>query len=614
MPNIGIDLGTTHSLVAVVLGDTPRCLLDDDEQALVPSAVRYGTDGIPKAVGAAALGDAGVPDGITFTSFKRFMGRGADDVREEARRFRYPMIDDPEGMVRFRVGPRQVTPVELSSFVLRLLHARAEECLFSRPGGAVITVPAYFDDAQRQATRDAARVAGIEVLRLLNEPTAAALAYGLDKAQTGQRVAVYDLGGGTFDISILELDDGIFQVLSTAGDTHLGGDDFDQALADLLLAQAGIADADGATFRTAVRAAEAAKRALTDAESTVIRTELAGQAVEAAIDRATFEQLIAKLVARTGEACRQALADAELAPGDIDEVVLVGGSTRVPLVRRFVAELFGRPPHCDLDPDQVVAIGAAVQADILSGRSNIADDMLLIDVVPLSLGIEMMGGTTERLIPRTSSIPATASQTFTTHVDDQTHVELHVVQGERELAAHNRSLGRFKLRIPEMPAGIPRVRVDFMVDADGLMRVSATEEHTGERAEIEVRPTYGLPDEEIEQMLEDAIDHAEEDIEDRLLIDARIEGEQILHSLRKALADDAALLEADEGDRFVSAMKRLEAALQGDDRRAILDIGEEVDSMTAPFAQRRIERDLATAIHGRMTDDVAGKLGMGDEA
>jgi molecular chaperone HscA len=614
MPNIGIDLGTTNSLVAVVLGDTPRCLLDDDDRAQVPSAVRYGPDGIPKAVGFPALGEAGVPDGITFTSFKRFMGRGADDVREEAARFRYPMVEDPQGMVRFKVGPRQVTPVELSSFVLRLLHSRAEECLFSRPSGAVITVPAYFDDAQRQATRDAATVAGIEVLRLLNEPTAAALAYGLDKAQTGQRVAVYDLGGGTFDISILELDDGVFQVLSTAGDTHLGGDDFDQALARLLLDQAGITDADGPTFRAAVRAAEAAKVALTTAESTTIQVTLQGKAIEAELDRATFERLILHLVEQTGAACRLALSDAELTPADIDEVVLVGGSTRVPLVRRFVAELFGRPPHCELDADQVVAIGAAIQADILSGRSNIADDMLLVDVVPLSLGIEMMGGTTERLIPRTSSIPATASQTFTTHVDDQTHVELHIVQGERELAAHNRSLGRFKLRIPEMPAGIPRVRVDFMVDADGLMRVSATEEHTNTKAEIEVRPTYGLPDEEIEQMLEDAIDHAEEDIEDRLLIDARIEGEQILHSLRKALESDGALLEADEGDRFVAAMHRLEAALRGSDRKAILDVGEEVDRMTAPFAQRRIERDLARAIHGRMTDDVAGKLGMGEGA
>lgn len=612
MPNIGIDLGTTHSLVAVVLGDKARCLLDDDDRALVPSAVHYGPDGVPRSVGYPALATPPDAEGITFTSFKRFMGRGADDVREEAARYRYPMVEDSEGMVRFKVGPRQVTPVELSNFVLRLLHARAEECLFSRPGGAVITVPAYFDDAQRQATRDAAKVAGIEVLRLLNEPTAAALAYGLHRAHTGQRVAVYDFGGGTFDISILELDDGVFQVLATAGDTHLGGDDFDQALAGVLLQQAGVTDADGATFRTAVRAAEAAKRALTDADATTIEVTLAGTTVEAGLDRQTFERLILPLVEKTGEACRKALADAELDPSEIDEVVLVGGSTRVPLVRRYVESLFGRPPHCELDADQVVAIGAAIQADILSGRSNIAEDMLLVDVVPLSLGLEMMGGTTERLIPRTSSIPATASETFTTHVDDQTHVELHVVQGERELAGHNRSLGRFKLRIPDMPAGIPRVRVDFMVDADGLLKVSATEEHTGERAEIEVRPTYGLPDEEIEQMLEDAIDHAEEDIEDRLLIDARIEGEQILHALQKALNVDSALLEADEGHSFVAAVLRLEEALQGADRRAILDAGEAVDKMTAPFAQRRIERDLAQAIQGRMTDDVAGKLGMGD--
>ncbi len=611
MANIGIDLGTTHSLVAVVLGGKPRVLLDDDERALVPSAVRFGDDGVPKAVGWPALAAAGDDGGTTFTSVKRFMGRAPEEVADEARLFRYDLLDGDDRVVRFRVGPNAVTPMEISSFVLRLLHARAEECLFGRPDGAVITVPAYFDDAQRQATRDAARLANISVLRLLNEPTAAALAYGLDKAQTGEKVAVYDLGGGTFDISILELNDGVFQVLSTAGDTHLGGDDFDQALAALLLNQVGIEDADGPTFRRAIRAAEQAKRDLTDADTTTLRATLAGTAVEADLDRATFERLILPIVERTGAACRQALSDAGLTPADIDEVVLVGGSTRVPLVRRFVEGLFERPPHCELDPDLVVALGAAVQADILSGKSELADDMLLVDVVPLSLGIETMGGAVERLIPRTTAIPATATQTFTTHVDGQTAVDIHVLQGERELSKDNRSLARFKLTgLPALTAGIPRIRVDFSVDADGILTVSAEEEFTGQQATVEVKPTYGLSDDEIEQMLEDAIDHAEDDIDERLLIAARIEGEQILHHIRKALSKDADLLQGDEGAALPDLADQLAAALESGDRQRILALGQKVDEASAAFAQRRIERDLALAIGGRNTDDVATALGV----
>ena len=613
MANIGIDLGTTHSLVAVVLGGTARCLLDDRDRPLLPSAVRFGLDGAPKAVGYPALEQAAEDDGLTFTSIKRFMGRSASDpkVHEEAHRFGYPLVEDDERMVRFRLGARDITPMEISSYILRLLHARAEECLFGRPGGAVITVPAYFDDAQRQATRDAARIAGLDVLRLLNEPTAAALAYGLDKKQDGQRVVVYDLGGGTFDVSVLELDEGVFQVLSTAGDTHLGGDDFDQALARVLLAQAGVAEPDGRTFRAAVRASEAAKRALTTEESATLSLTISGQQVEAAIDRQSFENLIRPIVARTGASCHQALSDAGLQPSDIDEVVLVGGSTRVPLVRAFVEELFGRAPHCDMDPDLVVALGAAMQADILSGDSVLSDDMLLLDVIPLSLGLETMGGVVDRLIARCSTIPASAASTFTTHVDGQTAVDLHIVQGERELVKDNRSLGRFKLTgLPPMAAGVPRIKVQFMVDADGILRVSAKEEITGREASIEVAPSYGLSDDEIEEMLDRAIENAETDVDQRLLIDARIEAEQIVHTLGKAIAEDGDLLEPAEQAVLEEASATLVAAMAGEDRHRIAELSKRVDELSAPFAQRRIERDLGEALSGRSADEVAGTLGM----
>jgi molecular chaperone HscA len=611
MANIGIDLGTTHSLVAVVLDGKARCLLDDDERTLLPSAVRYNDDGDPISIGWPALEAAGQPEGTTFTSVKRFMGRSASEVADEAKLFHYDLVEGDEKAVRFRVGQREITPVEVSSMVLRLLHSRAEECLFGRPGGAVITVPAYFDDAQRQSTRDAAKIAGIEVLRLLNEPTAAALAYGLNEGQDGHKVAVFDLGGGTFDISVLQLDDGIFQVLSTAGDTHLGGDDFDHALAAVLLQQAGIDSPDGTTYRAAIRAAEAAKRSLTDNETTVLSATLNGTAVEAEIDRNSFENLIRPIVERTGDACRQALSDAGLGPDNIDQVVLVGGSTRVPLVRAYVAELFGRPPHCELDPDKVVALGAAMQADILTGNSELADDMLLLDVIPLSLGLEMMGGVVERLIPRCSTIPASAAQSFTTHVDNQTAVDLHVLQGERELVKDCRSLGRFKLTgIPPQPAGTPRIRVEFMVDADGILRVSAEDTATGNRTEIDVQPSYGLSEDEIENMLEEAIDHAETDVDERLLIDARIEAEQIANQVKKAIVQDAAMLEDGEQAQFEVLLAELDEAMSGTDRHRISSISHKIDEETAPFAQRRIERDLELAIQGKAANVVAKELGI----
>jgi molecular chaperone HscA len=610
MANIGIDLGTTHSLVAAVMSGKSRCMLDEDGRALLPSAVHYSDEGELVSVGWDALATVGEPGGHTFTSVKRFMGRGPADVGEEAALFRYALADD-ERVIRFAVGSKQITPVEISAEILKALGEIAEECLLAKPTGAVITVPAYFDDAQRQATRDAARIAGLEVLRLINEPTAAALAYGLQEKRDGVKVAVYDLGGGTFDISILELDDGVFQVLSTAGDTHLGGDDFDQALAAILLQQADLEDPDGLNFRRAVRAAEAAKRTLSDQDTATISVALGGQQVEAGIDRATFEALIRPLVERTGAACRQALSDAELTAADIDEVVLVGGSSRIPLVRSYVGELFECTPHTDINPDRVVAVGAAMQADILSGVSELADELLLLDVIPLSLGLEVMGGVVERLIPRCSTIPSTASQTFTTHVDGQTSVDIHIVQGEREMVRDNRSLGRFKLTgLPHLPAGLARIKVEFTVDADGILKVSANEEFTGNAASIDVQPSYGLEEDEIEQMLEDAIDNAETDVDERLLIEARVEAEGVMAALEKALRDDTDMLQGNESEVISSVADALRAAMAASDRKRISDLTHKLDEVSAPFAQRRIERDLTIALEGRGTEEVAEHLGM----
>jgi molecular chaperone HscA len=485
-------------------------------------------------------------------------------------------------------------------------------------------VPAYFDDAQRQATKDAARIAGLEVLRLLNEPTAAAIAYGLDQRPSGT-FAVYDLGGGTFDISILRLDDGVFQVLATAGDTHLGGDDFDRVVAEDAWRQ--IVAADAAANATEHQRGTIGELELTPARQRELmlaaRTAKHQLGVEpsaavvldglpwARIERSAFEAAITPIVERTAESCRQAMADAGLRPDQIDAVVLVGGSTRVPLVRRYVTQLFGREPFSDLNPDEVVALGAAMQADLLSGRSTLSDDILLLDVIPLSLGLEVMGGVTEKFIPRCSTIPFSAHQSFTTHVDGQTAMELHVVQGDRELVRHNRSLARFTLRgLPPLPAGVTRVRVEFMVDADGLLKVSAREESTGVEAHVDVKPSYGLSEEDIERMLEDAIDHAETDVDERLLIEARVEAEGILAALQKSLGMDEALLLDGEGDRIRGVAGALKMAMAASDRARISDLSKELDQVSAPFAQRRIERDLTLALAGRDADAVGHSLGM----
>jgi len=599
MINIGIDLGTTNSLVAAVLNKTPRCLLDDNEQALLLSAVHYNDKGEAVAVGSEAREHS---DGITFTSIKRLMGRAPGDIKDCL--YRYDETEDR--VFRLHAGEKTVTPMEISAQILRSLIDRAEECFFAKPTGAVITVPAYFDDAQRQATKDAAKIAGIDVLRLLNEPTAAALAYGLQEQKDGVRVAIYDLGGGTFDISILELHDGIFEVRSTAGDTQLGGDDFDRAIANAVIQLMGIEDISNEEHRALIADCRQVKHRLTNAES----TQIVFRGHEIDFDRASFENLIRPIVERTGLSCMRAIKDAGVSVSDIDELVLVGGSTRVPLVRQYVQQLFGVVPHTDLNPDQVVALGAAIQADILSGKSEIAEDVLLLDVLPLSLGIEVMGGVVERLIPRCSPIPTSASQSFTTHVDGQGAVKIHVLQGEREMVPDNRSLATFSLTgLPNLPAGVPRVRVSFVVDADGILNVQAVEEFTKIEASVQVQPSYGIDDDEIEQMLEDAIDNAATDVEKRMLIEARIEAEQIMTALEKALDVDGDMATEEEKSVLKNCVSQLQTALQEEKRKQISDLSRRLDELSAPFAQRRIERDLALALEGKTVNEVQGHLG-----
>ena len=527
---VGIDLGTTNSLVAYVESGRPVVIRDDNGDALVPSVVSVGEDGTTY-VGREAQRRLLTTPSRSVYSVKRFMGRGIEDVEHEVALLPFWVSGDPGGVVRIGFADREFTPPEISAFILRELKHRAEEHFRARGDfdfevdRAVITVPAYFNDAQRTATRDAGRLAGLEVLRIINEPTAASLAYGLDKRNRGT-IAVYDLGGGTFDISILKVEDGVFQVLATNGDTHLGGDDIDRLLVEQVLAEiAGPKEQDATTIEAIRRAVIQAKWDLSDIDETEIRIEPSPAAHAGylrTITRVDFEDVIRPLVERTLEPCRQALVDAALQPSEIDEVVLVGGSTRIPLVRRVVEELFGRKPHSDLNPDEVVALGAAVQADILvSGRR----EMLLLDVTPLSLGIETMGGVVSKIILRNSTIPATGREMFTTGVDNQTGVDIHVLQGERELAADCRSLAHLHLGgIPPMPAGLPRIEVRFQIDANGILSVGARELRTGIEQTIEVKPSYGLSDEQVERMLLESFEHAEADFEARLLIDARNEG------------------------------------------------------------------------------------------
>ncbi|HEY4238170.1 MAG TPA: Fe-S protein assembly chaperone HscA [Kofleriaceae bacterium] len=581
---VGIDLGTTNSLVAHVADADPAVI-----GGLVPSVVFYGHDGQLK-VGRDAEAMRAPAD--TIRSAKRLIGRGIGEVAATQASLPYKLEGD-ERAVRIRVhggvpGGRAVSPVEVSAEILRDLKVRAEAALAGPIEGVVITVPAYFNDAQRQATRDAGRLAGLEVLRLLAEPTAAALAYGLDRGTQGT-FAVFDLGGGTFDISILKLVDGVFEVRAVGGDTELGGDDLDRV----------IAQACGDGSPAAVAEARRVKEALTDAPAI--------EAFGRTITRADLATWAAPLLAKCGKACRRALKDAELAASDLDGVILVGGSTRSPVVRDFVAELFGREPLCELDPDQVVALGAAVQADVLAGGET---SVTLLDVVPLSLGVEMMGGVVEKLVHRNTTFPCGATQTFTTYADNQTGFAIHVVQGERETADACRSLARFTLRgVPPMIAGMARVEITFLIDADGMLRVMAKELTTGHEASVEVKPSYGLTDEEIEQMLVDSFDHAESDLARRNLAVERVEAERILAATRAAFVDDAGLLEDDVRAAGEAAMVVLETAMRGEKHLAIRDSIAALDQATKPFAQRRMNRAIAAQLQGVSLDEAARKVG-----
>ncbi|AHV93017.1 Fe-S protein assembly chaperone HscA [Bordetella holmesii] len=599
---VGIDLGTTNSLLAAVRSSVPEVLSDADGHALLPSAVRYLPEG-RVTIGRAALPHQASDPGNTIVSVKRFMGRSAEDARDSGAP--YDFVDAP-GMVRLRTLHGDVSPVEVSAQILATLRQRAEDVLGDDLVGAVITVPAYFDDAQRQATRDAAKLAGLNVLRLLNEPTAAAIAYGLDQAAEGI-YAVYDLGGGTFDISILRLSQGVFEVISTGGDTVLGGDDFDHAIVADLAASLGLENLSLSDKRGLLVAARAARESLTDVDQAVISVMLdAGRQVDMPLTRAHFDTLAAPLVDRTLQAARRALRDASLSAAEVKGVVLVGGATRMPVVRQGVAAFFGAPPLTNLDPDQVVALGAALQANLLAGNRAPGEDWLLLDVMPLSLGLETMGGLVERVIPRNSTIPVARAQEFTTFKDGQTAMSVHVVQGERDLVADCRSLARFELRgIPPMVAGAARIRVTFQVDADGLLSVTAREQSTGVEAAVTVKPSYGLSDDEITRMLSDSVSYADDDAKARMLREQQVEARQLVESVSAALAADGDLLDGDERSRVDAALQAAAQAQSATEVDAVRQAVQALSDATEDFAARRMDRSIRAALAGRKLDELA---------
>ena len=604
---VGIDLGTTNSLVAVMRDDRPEILPDPHSGSpLLPSAVSLLPDG-SFLVGESARRRAALHPHASILSVKRFMGVGVEHVDDNDRReHEFDHATGALGIVLRDAGgaTQKLSPPEVSSLILRELKRRAESALGEEVTRAVITVPAYFNHSQRQATRDAGRLAGLDVLRLVNEPTAAALAYGLDK-QEEALVAVFDLGGGTFDVSILQLREGLSEVLSTGGDTRLGGDDFDRRLMTLLQREVGGNGADWSAEDLAILrdAAERAKRELSGEDATTVELPLASGTRVVRVTRDAFEVASADLVERTLARCRQALKDAGKQPRDVDHVILVGGATRIPAVRRAVEGFFGKAPHADIDPDAVVALGAAVQAGILSGG---ATDMLLLDVVPLSLGIETMGGVFTRLIDRNTTIPAAAREQFTTAVDDQTHVEVHVLQGERELAKDCRSLARFRIPIEPATAGLPRVEVTFLIDANGILSVSARDVRTNREHSIEVKPSYGLTEEQMENMLEEAFDLAEEDFAQRQLLEARVEAESILHATQKAERLHEQHLDASERAVIDRAAAELREACSGTDHNRIRDLVEALNEASRPFAQRIMDASIKVALESRSAYEIAG--------